>query len=117
MTAQGELEVGDRVQFDGKRTSWKVRAFACDGRYALATAGMFGKVLYTVMDSDEGIRGPLNVVGQGMGIFTLDGPDENIDEAIAMLEGRYPEEIANGHWGVSHRNRVPLIISRVLGAS
>lgn len=100
------------VRFDGKRTPWRVRAEACDGRYQVATCSMFGKVHYTVIDHQEQVRGPLNVIGGGMGIFTTKGPDGKIDEVVAMLEGRYPDGIALGTWEVSHRNRVTLVVTR-----
>lgn len=104
MTEPERARVGDRVFFDNKRTSWRVRAQTADGRYQLATASMFGQVFYTVMDFTEDVRGPINVIGGGMDIFTTDGPDEAIDEAVAMLEDG---------WEVSHRSRVPLFINHV----
>jgi hypothetical protein len=98
---------GDRLQFDGKRTSWLVRATACDGRYSIATASMFGHVWYTIIDTNEGIRGALNIIGGGMGISTTAGPDPQIDECVAMLEDR------DDTWEISHRRRVPLNVTRV----
>lgn len=103
------FEVDDRLRFDGKSTSWLVRAVNTDGRYAVATASLFGRVAYTVLDFEDGVRGPLNVIGWGMGIDTTSGPDPQIDEVIAMLDG-------TGAWKgntfeVSHRNRVPISIT------
>jgi hypothetical protein len=95
--------VKGRVRFDGKRTSWLVRGATKDGRYVLCTCALFGKVHYTIVDNLLGIRGPMNVIGGGLSIFTTSGPDEAIDRAIAMLE-------ADGGWEVSHRNRVRLNI-------
>ena len=93
---------GPLLLFDGKRTPWRVRAAACDGRYSIATCSVFGRVLYTIVDWQEKIRGPLNIVGQGMGIFTTSGPDPAIDETVRLLEE------PDGGWEVSYRNRVPL---------
>lgn len=107
------VKVGDRVRFDNKRTSWRVRAETDDGRYFLATASIFGRVYYTVVDLRENVRGAINVIGGGMSIDTTDGPDEHIDKAIAMLEGRYPKDIGRGYWEVSHRNRVPLNVTDI----
>jgi hypothetical protein len=96
------VKPGDRIRFDGKRTSWLIRAQTEDGRYQVATCSMFGRVYYTVIDHHENVRGPLNVIGQGMGIFTTKGPDDAIDNTVSMLE--------SGGFEVSHRNRVALRI-------
>lgn len=95
------MKPGDRLRFDGKSTSWLVRAVTTDERYAVATCSLFGAVHYTATDHIEGSRGPLNVVGGGMGVFSTRGPDEGVDDAIRLLE-------SGGGWGVSHRNRVRL---------
>lgn len=114
------INVGDRLQFDGKKTSWLVRA--TDDKYALATCSLFGNVWYTIIDETAGIRGPLNVIGNGMGIFTTSGPDSAIDEVMLMLRPalpwteeqleakRRPSDISRG-WEISHRNRVLLNIT------
>jgi hypothetical protein len=102
------FQPGERVRFDGERRTWLVRATACEGRYAIATSNRFGTVLYTIIDRDENVRGPLNTLGGGLGIKTTSGPDPEIDAAVARLEGA-------GEWGsqwkVSERNRVPLVIT------
>ena len=98
---------GERLQFDGKRTSWLVRATACAGRYSIATASMFGRVYYTIIDVQENVRGPLNVIGGGMGIDTISGPDDQIDEVVKRLEG---DDLTQ--WEVSHRSRLPLNITK-----
>lgn len=115
--------VGDKVRFDGKRTTWRVRAHAAGGRYVIATCSMFGDVYYTVMDRLEEVRGPLNVIGGGVGIDTTDGPDTGIDAAVRMLEARpdpihaeydglpYDPEEWDTSWEVSRRNRVRLDIT------
>jgi hypothetical protein len=117
--------VGDRVQFDGKRTSWLARAATDDGRYTLLTASMFGDVYYTIIDWQQNIRGPMNVIGWGLGITTRSGPDENIDKAIRMLRPSPPFEEGetsrpwDGDCGfeVSHRGQVALRVTRVVKAA
>lgn len=124
---RARARIGDRLQFDGKRTSWLARAETANGRYSIATA-WFGchprtgerRVAYTIIDWIADIRGPLNVIGGGMGIDTLDGPDPNIDETIEMLEEGIKFEadavadgaIPSGQWGISYRNRVALEITK-----
>jgi len=118
------LKPGDRLQFDGKKTSWLVRA--TDDRYALATCSLFGQVYYTIIDENAGIRGAMNIIGGGLGIFTTSGPDPAIDKAMQMLRPARPwteEELAagsrpaadwsEGGWEISHRNRVALNITKV----
>lgn len=119
--------VGSRVRFDGKRTSWLVRACTSKQRYFLATAAIFGKVYYTIIDMEDRVRGAMNISGGGLGIFSTRGPDEEIDGAIAMLEeslqsaakyfAEHPENKGkveySGEWGVSSRNRVPLKITYI----
>lgn len=112
--------VDDRLQFDGKRTSWRVRASTENGRYTIATCSVGKHVLYTIIDWHENIRGAMNVSGGGLGIFTRSGPDPEIDGAIEMLEEgiRFEEQrdaggpIVSDYWTVSHRNRVPLNVTR-----
>lgn len=119
-------EIGSRLRFDGKRTSWRVRAHAGMGRYTICTA-WFGlhprtkerQVAYTIIDWHQQIRGAMNVIGGGLGIDTLDGPDPDLDEAVRMLdegvlfeiEAQEDHSIPSGGWGVSHRNQVPLRIT------
>lgn len=113
------LPVDSKIRFDGKATSWRVRAHTEAGRYTIATASVGRYVLYTIIDWQESERGAMNVIGGGLGIFTRSGPDENIDEAIEMLEEgiRFEAEcladgsIPSGHWGLSHRHNVPLVIT------
>jgi hypothetical protein len=66
---------------------------------------MFGRVYYSVLDLREQIRGAVNVIGGGLGIFTTEGPDESIDDAVRMLQSK--NEFGYD-WVISHRNRVQL---------
>jgi hypothetical protein len=98
----------EQFRFDGKRTGWHVRGHAKDGRYTLVTCKQFENVLYSVIDWEENVRGAMNVIGGGLGIDTAHGEDPAVDEALEMLEDSFE---------VSHRNRVPLVVSgrRVAG--
>jgi hypothetical protein len=125
MTTTETVEVGDVLKFDGKRCCWLVRAKTKDGRYAIATNKVSNRVSYTILDFKEGIRGPMNVIGWGLGIFTTSGADEAIDEAIHMLESSlaekeqyfrdHPENVGkviySRQWEVSHRNRLEIRIT------
>lgn len=111
------IKVGDHVWFDGKTTRWLVRGVTDDGRYSLATASFFGEVSYTIIDESAGIRGAMNVIGGGLGIGTTSGSDENIDAALRMLRSCDPDAMCSHEWDehnyeISHRNRVPLNITR-----
>ncbi|WP_028474078.1 hypothetical protein [Nocardioides alkalitolerans] len=110
-TTNVALAVDDRLRFDGKATSWRVRAVSDDGRYVLATASLFGDVAYTILDWEQGVRGPLNVIGGGMGIDTTSGPDEQINKTMNMITGT-DQALAASTWEVSRRNRVPIAITR-----
>ncbi|HEY2088545.1 MAG TPA: hypothetical protein VGH54_21320 [Mycobacterium sp.] len=118
MSSEATVGIGERIQFDGKRTSWLARAATDDGRYTLLTASLFGKVYYTIIDWQRGMRGPMNVIGWGLGIFTTSGPDEAIDKAMLMLRPWQFDE--NGHgidadeprgFELSHRGEVRLDIT------
>jgi hypothetical protein len=95
---------GDLIQFGGNQ-QWLVRATACEDRYALCTTLLDEAVNYTIIDWHLNVRGAMNVIGGGLGIETLSGPDEEIDEAVWMLE--------EGGFEVSHRNHVPLWVSGI----
>lgn len=119
-----QVAVGDLVSFDGKRTRWLARAASEDGRWTLLTAQMFGKVFYSIIDWRRAMRGPMNVIGWGLGIFTVAGPDEAIDHAMEMLRP-YPPlaegetlvlgDLNDGPRGfeLSHRGEVRLDITSV----
>lgn len=122
-----QIEVGDRVQFDGKQTRWLARAESEDGRYTLLTSSKFGNVYYTIVDWQQGVRGAMNVIGGGLDIDTTSGLDEAIDEAMRMLrpdlpfapgETSRPVDLTDLRgFEVSHRNRVPLDITTVRPAA
>ena len=103
-----DYAVGDRVRFDNKQTAWFVRAVIPERDMLLATCTIFGKIYYTIVDFGEDVRGAMNVIGGGLGIFSRHGPDPAIDKAVENLRARIFDQ---WRWGVSHRNRVPLKIT------
>lgn len=78
------LHVGDRVQFTGEtyRVWWTVKAVSTDGRWAILTKPFNARrtVLYTIVDFDDGVRGPDDCAGLGY------ESDEQIAGAMAMFE-------------------------------
>ena len=95
------LDVGDRVRFGLEpRRPYTVRALSehfvvCTRPRDFATTGEF---VYTVIDWRNGIRGPINVIGQSVDVST----DERCRDLLDDLEA--------GRWEISHRNRVQLDI-------
>ncbi|MDH6288182.1 hypothetical protein [Rhodococcus opacus] len=67
----------------------------CTRQRDFATTGEF---VYTVIDWRNGIRGPVNVIGQSCDVST----DEQCRDLLHDLEA--------GRWEISHRNRVQLDI-------
>ena len=65
---------------------------------AHATSPPTGDFVYTVIDWRNGIRGPVNVIGQSVDISTDEGCRDLLDDLEA------------GRWEISHRNRVQLDI-------
>lgn len=98
-----ELHVGDRVRFEGEtyRVWWTVRAVSTDGRWAILTKphNVAQTVLYTVVDFDDGVRGPDNY-----GSLGYESPEE-IERAMGMFVA--------GEAEVSVRYDVPLRIAEV----
>lgn len=102
------LAVGDRVQFHDerrRRVAWTVRAVSSDGRWAICTVpfNVRRTVLYTVLDFDDGVRGPDNYFGLG-----YETPEE-IASAMARFEA--------GDAEVTVRHDVYLRIATVNGAA
>lgn len=58
------LAVGDKVRFDNERMPFYVRAVSPDGRWAICTRPfpLRDTCLYTIVDFDEGVRGPDDMV-------------------------------------------------------
>ncbi|MCV7255307.1 hypothetical protein H7J86_24390 [Mycobacterium hackensackense] len=121
--------VGAKVRLarDGRRW-WDVRC--ADERFAILTRQADfkpkGEVVYTIVDIEDGVRGPCNLIGQS---WDLTMPDEACAELLAALragvEGpirrqREFEEQGITQWvdegdevEISYRNRVRLDIDEV----
>ncbi|ASR85098.1 hypothetical protein I5G78_gp016 [Mycobacterium phage Unicorn] len=101
--------VGSRVKLtsDGRRW-WDVRA--ADERFAILTRQAEfrpkGEVCYTILDVEQGVRGPCNLIGQS---WHATMPDE---ECARLLEALNADPRSDGV-EVSHRNRVPLDLGEV----
>jgi hypothetical protein len=95
------LIVGQRIWFAGEARPYRVRA--ANDRFVICTKPFNPRrtVLYTVIDLQEGVRGTENLIF-GMGAET----DADCAEMLARL--------AEGESAVSHRNRVPLEVFRVM---
>ncbi|ELB92840.1 hypothetical protein Rwratislav_12173 [Rhodococcus wratislaviensis IFP 2016] len=95
------LDPGARIRFGIEpRRPYTVRALSehfvlCTRQRDFATTGDF---VYTVIDWRNGIRGPINVIGQSVDVST----DERCRDLLDDLEA--------GRWEISHRNRVQLDI-------
>ena len=67
------LAVGQQVKLDGERQWWAVRGVAGEHVAVLTRQAPFrrrGALEYTVLDWRSGVRGPVNVIGQGWGVDT-----------------------------------------------
>lgn len=116
-----------RLDRDGRRW-WNVRV--ADDRFAILTRQANfkpkGQVCYTILDIQEGVRGPCNLIGQG---WHETMPDDACRELLEELQVGAKVQAWNGgdrsfdiepiladhpHWvEISHRNRVPLDIGEV----
>jgi hypothetical protein len=88
------LSSGDRIKFKDDRRAFVVRATSPNFAVCTRQADFRpkGELAYTVVDWRNGVRGPVNVIGQGWDVTT----DEQCDELCALLDA--------GRWKVSQRN-------------
>lgn len=97
-TATAPLEIGSTTTFVGDRFAWTVRAV--QGQWAIVTRqAQFrakGTMLYSIIDTKAGVRGPCNRVGQGWG----DGSYDDAQVASMM------SELVAGKLEISGRNNV-----------
>lgn len=93
-----ELRIGGKLKMDGEKQRYTVQGMR--GRYIIATKPFNARktYLYTLIDMDEKIRGPINAI---FGIWDA----VNTPEGAARLLAQMEEE---GGWGVSHRRYKPL---------
>lgn len=132
MTGRVELAVGQQVKFSYPRSErrawWTVRAVSADGRWAVLTRQApfqpKGKVVYTIIDWERGVRGPCDLLGQGWDFKTdlvVDG-----QRLIRALEARRETEawfkgkplgtsrpVTEPEVEVSYRNNVEIQIAKV----
>lgn len=103
--ARVPLAAGDKVRFDNDRMPFYVRAVSPDGRWVICTRPfpLRNTVLYTIIDFDNGVRGPDDLV------FTF-GYENDEDIADNM------QRLINGEMEVSVRHDTPLFISHVIRA-
>ncbi len=101
-------DVGGKIWFEGERCGYTVQAR--DARFLVCTKPFNPRhtVLYTVIDLEEDIRGTENL-SFGMGAETRSECEEMLDRLTAREIGECT--------AVSHRNRVPLRITRTRAAS
>lgn len=99
-TPENRPAVGDRIVFEGEKRPYTVRA--CDDRFIICTKpfNVRKTVLYTIIDLFQGIRGTENLTFC-MGFES----DQDCRQALARLQ--------KGESEVSHRNRVPLVITAI----
>lgn len=95
-----ELAVGQRVKLhlDSRRCWWTVRGLTAD-TVVLTRQRDFrprGERVYTVIDWRAGVRGPVDVIGQGWDVST----DELCQELAELVRA--------GEWRISQRNWVPI---------
>lgn len=90
------MKKGDKIKFAEEKQRYTIRAVG--KRYAVCTKPMnaLKTVLYTVIDFEEKIRGPENL------IFSLGAETE--EECQKMLE-----RLESGETEVSYRNRIKLV--------
>lgn len=108
MSMENNLVVGQKVRFDSEKTHrWTVRAVR--GHFAILTTMQFGKIWYTIIDFEKGIRGPDNCYGIGY------KTEEDIQNAMLALHDEHPDGYTSIE--VSHRHKVKLDIASIKEAA
>lgn len=98
------MAVGQRVKLGDERQWWTVRGVAGEQVVVLTRQAPFrrrGALEYTVLDWRSGVRGPVNVIGQGWGVDT----DEQCQELAELVRDE--------RWLVSVRNWLPIDVTDV----
>ncbi|WIB65924.1 hypothetical protein [Curtobacterium sp. MCBD17_040] len=130
MTATAPLDrpaVADRVKFSDDRFLWDVKATS-EHFTALTRPAAFHRdtLVYTVIDWEQGVRGPCNLIGQGWGDGQFTRADcermlvefeNNLTDDPARTEalaaGRTSWTPTRRAIEVSRRNRLPLRMARI----
>lgn len=78
------IRVGDKVQFEGSKRWWKVRAVSDDGTFAILTSpfNLQKTVHYTIIDNARGVRGPDDRIFSS-GYESDDEVNERLRELVA----------------------------------
>jgi len=89
------MKVGDRVKFLAEHNSYEIQAVSIDGRWVVATKpfNLRNTVIYTLIDTVEGLRGVDDSLGNSLGYETR----ADCEEALKLIE--------SGMFGYSHRRR------------
>ncbi|ORA45345.1 hypothetical protein BST46_25295 [Mycobacterium timonense] len=98
------MTVGQRVKLDHERQLWTVRGVAGEDVAVLTRQAPFrrrGALEYTVLDWRAGVRGPVNVIGQGWDVDT----DEQCQQLADLVRA--------GKWSVTVRNWLPIDVTEV----
>lgn len=98
------MTVGQRVKLDHERPWWTVRGVAGEDVAVLTRQAPFrrrGALEYTVLDWRAGVRGPVNVIGQGWDVAT----DEQCQQLADLVRA--------GKWSVTVRNWLPIDVTEV----
>lgn len=86
-----EWMVGDRLKFAGEGGWYTVQAVSVSGRWVVATRPAFGTVLYSMIDTERGLRGVDNSLGNSLGYETR----EACERAVSAFD--------DGEFGFSRR--------------
>ena len=118
-----DLNVGDVVVFtypyEEQNKRWTVRATS--ERFVVLTSRGFGAdLLYTIIDWDREVRGPVNLIGGGYDI-RHSNVDEKCQELLKDLHGElvlFHNEDGTPEYSsgveVSYRNNVPIKVKEVI---
>ncbi len=90
------VKVGDKIRMDGERQRYTVQGVRNGFILATKPLNVMKTYLYTLIDIQEGVRGPLNSV---FGIFEEVNSPEGATRFFDWIE----EEGGWGTWGVSRR--------------
>lgn len=106
------MQIGDKIKMCSERTRYTVQGF--DERFMIATKPWFGEYLYTIIDRELQIRGPINAIF-GLPLGDVDNP-KGAEETLNFMR---EEDAGHDTWGVSYRNRLPLTENEIaqLGTS
>lgn len=117
-----KLQLHEQIRFGGDRRWWTIRAV--DDDYAVVTRQAEfeprGVVVYTIVDSGQGVRGPCNLLGGGWAFepTDLEGSAEDLLHALRESfdhtdRADLPEHRRACIWRVeiSRRRSVPLVVT------